>query len=68
MPGAERRAMIEAQKRSYIIAEAGFGSDADEAAYRAALDSGDPDRITAEEAKAEARMAAARQYLEARDA
>lgn len=68
MSPEDRRAMIEAQKRSYVIAEAGFGSDADEAAYRAAAESDDPERIAAEEAKAQARMRAAREYLDGRDA
>ena len=68
MPPAEQRAMIEAQKRSYVIAEAGFGSDADEAAYRAARESGDPARIAEEEAKSAARMEAARKFMEDRDA
>jgi hypothetical protein len=67
MSPAERWAQIEAQKRSYVIAEAGFGSDADEAAWHAAHASGNPERIAAEEAKVQARMEAARKYLEERD-
>lgn len=41
MSPAERAEMYAAQRHSVAIAEAGFGSDADEAAYRAAFEAGD---------------------------
>lgn len=45
MTPEQRVAMIHQQARSYARAEAAFGSDADEAEYRAAIESGDPARI-----------------------
>lgn len=45
MTPSEWDEMLRAQARSYARAEMAFGSDRDEAEYRAALESGDPERI-----------------------
>lgn len=47
---------LRAQRDSFVRAEMGFGSDADEAAYGVALLSGDKDEIARHEAAARARM------------
>lgn len=49
-------AEIDAQRRSWVRAEAGFGSDADEAAYHAAVAAGDKKEITWLDAEAEERI------------
>lgn len=49
---------LRAQRDSYVRAEMGFGSDADEAAYRAALFAGDKAELDRLEAASQARMAA----------
>ena len=59
----EKRAHQEAQKRSYLRAEAAFGSDADEAAYRAALAANDKAALVVLEAAAIERMNAVDAYL-----
>lgn len=64
MTPTQRRAMDLEQRRSYCRAEAGFGSDRDEAEYAAAMASGDTTRIAACEAKSQARMAVFDQYWE----
>lgn len=43
------------QRRSYVASEMAWGSDADEAAYRAALERGDKEKIAQLEAEAEER-------------
>lgn len=48
-----------AQRRAYVISEAGWGSDKDEAAYSAALASGDKEALRQLEVEAEERMARA---------
>lgn len=58
MTPEDRAAMYAAQRESYLRAEAAFGSDADEAEYRAAMLSGDAERIARAEAAAAARVAA----------
>ncbi len=58
MTPAERARMMKQQRRSWARAEAGFGSDADEAAYRAALEAGDAATISRLNAEAEARVRA----------
>ena len=62
--GPMGKAEREAQRRSYVRAEMGFGSDADEAAMRAAVARGDKAEIARLEREAEARMAAADQYFD----
>ena len=62
----ERAAMYEAQRRSFMRAEASFGSDADQAAYRAAVDHGDKAEIARLEAEASARVDAVNAFLDAR--
>jgi hypothetical protein len=57
MTPAEREKMIEAQARSIARAEARFGPDVDEAAYQAALASGDLETIARLDREAEARVA-----------
>jgi hypothetical protein len=59
----QKRAHREEQRRSYLRAEAAFGSDADEAAYRAALASDDKTALVALEAQAVERMSAVDRYL-----
>ncbi len=44
------------QRRSWVRAEAGFGSDADEAAMRRALEDGDVEALAKLRAESEARM------------
>jgi hypothetical protein len=62
MSPVERAEMWEAQKRSFIIGEAGFGSDRDEPEYRAAVDRGDATEIARLDSEAEKRMADARAF------
>lgn len=57
MSPAERGAMVEPQRQSFARAEAGFGSDADEAAYERALRMGDKETIGRLDAEARARVA-----------
>lgn len=45
-----------AQRRSFVRAEAGFGSDADEAAMRRALEAGDAEAVAALNVDAGIRM------------
>jgi hypothetical protein len=49
---------LRAQRDSFVRAECGFGSDAQEAAHAVALLSGDKEEIARHEAEARARMAA----------
>ena len=56
---------IRAQRRSYVAAEAAFGSDADEAAYAAAALCGDVDTMRRMDAEAEARCQQALGILDA---
>lgn len=65
MTPAEREAMYAAQRRSFIIAEARLGSDADEAAWRAALAAGDDETLARLHREAEERAARARAILNA---
>lgn len=55
---------IRAQRRSFVVAEAGFGSDADEAAYRAAYDAGDKTEIERLDFESGLRMTMAREYMD----
>lgn len=50
-------AELKAQRDSFVRAEVGFGSDADEAAYRAALVESDTETLARLSAEADARMA-----------
>lgn len=63
MTHAERAAMYRAQRLSFMRAEASFGSDADEAAYRRAIAHGDEAEIARLEAEASARIDAVDKYL-----
>lgn len=45
-----------AQRASFVLAEVGFGTDADELAYRRAVEHGDGAEIARLDAEAEARM------------
>ena len=67
MSPAEKAAMYEAQKRSFMRAEASFGSDADEAAYRRAIAHGDEAKIARLEAEAAARVDAVDAHLAAKE-
>lgn len=49
-------AELRVQRDSFVRAQMGFGSDADEAAYRTALDAGDPREIELHEAASQLRM------------
>lgn len=63
MSPAEREDMWRQQRISYVIAEMGMGNDADEAAYRAALEAGDTKEIQRLEEASKGRMAAAENRL-----
>lgn len=67
MPPEEKAAMIAAQMRSYVLSEASFGSDADEAAYRVAVERNDLVAIARLDAEADARMRRARAALGGRN-
>ena len=58
MTPQERAALHRAQRDSYVRAEVAFGSDKDEAEYRAALLSGDEDWTAECRCKEAARLAA----------
>ena len=58
MSPEDQEKMLAAQRRSYVRAEMGFGSDADEAAMAAAIRAGDSAEIARLEAEADARMEA----------
>jgi hypothetical protein len=53
---AQRREMERLQKRSWIVCEAGFASDEDEAAFKAALDAGDWETVARLTAASRERM------------
>ena len=57
-------AELKAQRRSYVRAEAGFGSDADERAMRDAMARGDKAEIKRLDMEAEARMAAVDRFFD----
>lgn len=59
MTPAERAAMWAEQRRSFVRAEAGFGSDRDEAAYRDAVGRCDKAEIARLDREADERVAAA---------
>ena len=61
--GPMTRAEVEAQRRSFVRAEIGLGSDADEIAYRSALASGDQEALAKLNKEAEARMAQVDAYF-----
>ncbi len=58
MTPAEQARMRQRQRRSFVRAEIGFGSDADEAAYRAALARGDTEEMARLDAESKERIAA----------
>lgn len=64
MTPEERGEMYRAQRRSFMRAEASFGSDADEAAYSRAVAHGDEKEVARLEAEASARVAAVDAYLD----
>ena len=64
MTPAERAEMYRAQRRSFMCAEASFGSDADERAYSRAVAHGDEAEIARLEAEASARVQAVEDYLD----
>ena len=63
MSPTEKEAMHRAQMASYIRAEAGFGTDAEEAEMAAALKSGDAARIADAKGREEVRVMLANQYI-----
>ena len=63
MTPREQAQMLADQRRSYVIGEAGFGTDEDERAYAAAVASGDRNEIQRLNAEAKARMDRAREIL-----
>lgn len=63
MAPEEREAMLKSQRESFVRAEAGFGSDADEAAYRKALEEGDTETLERLNAEADGRVAAVDAYF-----
>lgn len=64
MTPTEREAMYRAQRRSFMRAEASFGSDADETAYSRAIAHGDEAEIARLEAEASARVDTVDKYLD----
>jgi hypothetical protein len=52
------------QRTSFVLAEAGFGSDKDEADYRAAVLANDAKRVAELESKARQRVARAKEAIE----
>lgn len=68
MTPEQRAEMYRAQRRSFMRAEASFGSDADEAAYRKAIAQSDEAKIARLEAEASARVDAVDAYLAEREA
>lgn len=64
MTPAERCAMYAAQRRSFMRAEASFGSDADERAYSKAIAHGDEKEIARLESEASARVSAVDAFLD----
>lgn len=60
-------AELRAQRRSYVAGEAALGSDADEAAYRSALDRGDKAEIARLDAEAEKRRQRAIKWMDEND-
>jgi hypothetical protein len=57
MTPAERHTMIASQRRRYLISEAAFGSEEDEAAYRSALISNDQVALNRQRAESSERAA-----------
>jgi hypothetical protein len=55
---------LRAQRRSYAATEAAWGSDADEAAYRAACNRGDKEEMARLEAEGEKRRQRAIEYMQ----
>ena len=55
---------LRAQRRSWILGEASFGSDKDEALYRAALSRDDKAEMARLDAEAEKRRQSAQKYIE----
>ena len=60
MTPEERRS----QRRSFVLGEAGMGSDADEAAYRRALEARDEEALARLDAESELRVARAEKWLD----
>lgn len=67
MTPSEREEMYRRQRRSFVRAMAGFGSDADEQAYRKAIAHGDEAEIARLESEASARMDAVDAYFDERE-
>lgn len=61
------KAELRAQRRSWVAAEAAFGSDTDEAAYRAAVEHEDKAEIARLDAEAEARRQQALKRMDEND-
>ena len=64
MTPQERAEMYRAQRRSFMRAEASFGTDADERAYSRAVAHGDEKEIARLESEASARVDAVEAYLD----
>lgn len=64
MSPAERDDMLRRQARSFALAEAGFGSDADESAYRKAHAEGDTATMQRLDAEASERQRRVKDYLD----
>lgn len=62
----QKREMIRKQAESFVRAEAGFGSDADEAAYAKALREGDTETLARLNAEAEERVLRAQVIMDSR--
>jgi hypothetical protein len=67
MSPQERAAMYDEQRQSFARAEAGFGSDADQAAFSAAVAAGDAQEIARLNRESGARVAALEAMWRARN-
>lgn len=67
LPSAERAALLAQQARSFARAEAGFGSDRDEAEYRRAIDNNDTETLARLDEEAAARVDAVKDALDGRE-
>jgi hypothetical protein len=63
MTPEQRREMWRAQRRSFIRGEAGMGGDADEAAYRIALQANDAEALQRLDAESKARVESAEKWM-----
>lgn len=66
MSPEQKEEMLREQRRSFVRAEAAFGSDQDEAEYAAALQAGDREKMKQLDAEAQERVRAAEKIMKER--